>query len=132
MGIQEQWFTPKGAVFLISQSFGDSEQFQFLNLDNQSGNSSIDKIVTGIDNLFSYWIESVGQDYLVLSDSKSLKLIDRLNIQNIVLYIGSYDSEEKKQLEETQTRFYAILCSSLALAQVVFWKNKNTSIWISQ
>ena len=132
VGVQEQWFTPKGAVFLISQSFGDSEQFQILNLDNQSENSSIDKIMTGIDNLFSYWIESVGQDYLVLSDSKALRLIDRLNIQNIVLYIESYDSEEKKQLAENQTRFDAILCSSLSLAQVVYWKNKNTNIWISK
>lgn len=132
MGIQEQWFTPKGSVFLISQSFGDSEQFQLLNLGSENGESSIDRIITGINNLFLYWIESVGQNYLVLSDSKSLKLIDKLNIQNMVLYIEHDDADQKKYFDENTAKFKALLCKDLPLAQITFWKNKNTNIWIAK
>lgn len=129
IGVQEQWFSSNGSVFLISQSFGDSEQFQLISSNEENGDTSIDKIISGIDNLFLYWLDDISDEYMIFSDLESFQLLNKLDIDNKILYIADYDDKNRSYVDANRSKINTLLCDNSESAQLAYWKNKSLNIW---
>lgn len=130
VGRQVHWFSAKGAVFLINQSFNDIEQFQMISEESEAADASVDEITVGINALFAAWLNRIVDKYVIVADLNNTKIVDKVNSSEMVAYAGQYQEKLPETIEKSNNKFKALLFNDVADAKIAYWKIREPELII--
>jgi len=130
VGRQVHWFSAKGAVFLINQSFNDIEQFQMISEESEVADASVDEITVGINALFAAWLNRIVDKYVIVADLNNTKIVDKVNSSEMVAYAGQYQEKLPETIEKSNNKFKALLFNDVADAKIAYWKIREPELII--
>lgn len=130
VGRQVHWFSAKGAVFLINQSFNDIEQFQMISEESEAADASVDEITVGINALFAAWLNRIVDKYVIVADLNSTEIVDKVNSSEMVAYAGQYQEKLPETIEKSNNKFKALLFNDVADAKIAYWKIREPELII--
>lgn len=130
VGRQVHWFSAKGAVFLINQSFNDIEQFQMISEESEAADASVDEITVGINALFAAWLNRIVDKYVIVADLNNTKIVDKVNSSEMVAYAGQYQEKLPETIEKSNNKFKALLFNDVADAKIAHWKIREPELII--
>ncbi|MBS0948626.1 hypothetical protein JK167_13245 [Levilactobacillus brevis] len=130
VGRQVHWFSAKGAVFLINQSFNDIEQFQMISEESEAADASVDEITVGINAFFAAWLNRIVDKYVIVADLNNTKIVDEVNSSDMVAYAGQYQEKLPETIEKSNNEFKALLFNDVADAKIAYWKIREPELII--
>lgn len=130
VGRQVHWFSAKGAVFLINQSFNDIEQFQMISEESEAADASVDEITVGINALFAAWLNRIVDKYVIVADLNSMEIVDKVNSSDMIAYAGQYQEKLPETIEKSNNKFKALLFNDVADAKIAHWKIREPELII--
>lgn len=130
VGRQVHWFSAKGAVFLINQSFNDIEQFQMISEESEAADASVDEITVGINAFFAAWLNRIVDKYVIVADLNSTIIVDKVNSSDMVAYAGQYQENLPETIEKSNNKFKALLFNDVADAKIAYWKIREPELII--
>lgn len=130
VGRQVHWFSAKGAVFLINQSFNDIEQFQMISEESEAADASVDEITVGINAFFAAWLNRIVDKYVIVADLNNTKIVDKVNSSEMVAYAGQYQEKLPETIEKSNNKFKALLFNDVADAKIAYWKIREPELII--
>lgn len=130
VGRQVHWFSAKGAVFLINQSFNDIEQFQMISEESEAADASVDEITVGINALFAAWLNRIVDKYVIVADLNNTEIVDKVNSSEMVAYAGQYQEKLPETIEKSNNKFKALLFNDVADAKIAYWKIREPELII--
>lgn len=130
VGRQVHWFSAKGAVFLINQSFNDIEQFQMISEESEAADASVDEITVGINALFAAWLNRIVDKYVIVADLNSMEIVDNVNSSDMIAYAGQYQEKLPETIEKSNNKFKALLFNDVADAKIAHWKIREPELII--
>lgn len=130
VGRQVHWFSAKGAVFLINQSFNDIEQFQMISEESEAADASVDEITVGINALFAAWLNRIVDKYVIVADLNSMEIVDKVNSSDMIAYAGQYQEKLPETIEKSNNKFKALLFNDVADAKIAYWKIREPELII--
>lgn len=130
VGRQVHWFSAKGAVFLINQSFNDIEQFQMISEESEAADASVDEITVGINAFFAAWLNRIVDKYVIVADLNNTKIVDEVNSSDMVAYAGQYQEKLPETIEKSNNKFKALLFNDVADAKIAYWKIREPELII--
>lgn len=130
VGRQVHWFSAKGAVFLINQSFNDIEQFQMISEESEAADASVDEITVGINALFAAWLNRIVDKYVIVADLNSTEIVDNVNSSDMIAYAGQYQEKLPETIEKSNNKFKALLFNDVADAKIAHWKIREPELII--
>lgn len=130
VGRQVHWFSAKGAVFLINQSFNDIEQFQMISEESEAADASVDEITVGINALFAAWLNRIVDKYVIVADLNSMEIVDKINSSDMIAYAGQYQEKLPETIEKSNNKFKALLFNDVADAKIAHWKIREPELII--
>lgn len=130
VGRQVHWFSAKGAVFLINQSFNDIEQFQMISEESEAADANVDEIMVGINAFFAAWLNRIIDKYVIVADLNSKIIVDKVNSSDVVAYAGQYQENLPETIEKSNNKFKALLFNDVADAKIAYWKIREPELII--
>ncbi|MBS1007066.1 hypothetical protein JK163_12450 [Levilactobacillus brevis] len=130
VGRQVHWFSAKGAVFLINQSFNDIEQFQMISEESEAADANVDEIMVGINAFFAAWLNRIVDKYVIVADLNSKIIVDKVNSSDVVAYAGQYQENLPETIEKSNNKFKALLFNDVADAKIAYWKIREPELII--
>lgn len=130
VGRQVHWFSAKGAVFLINQSFNDIEQFQMISEESEAADANVDEIMVGINAFFAAWLNRIVDKYVIVADLNSTIIVDKVNSSDMVAYAGQYQENLPETIEKSNNKFKALLFNDVADAKIAYWKIREPELII--
>ena len=130
VGRQVHWFSAKGAVFLINQSFNDIEQFQMISEESEAADASVDEITVGINALFAALLNRIVDKYVIVADLNNMEIVDRINSSDMIAYAGQYQEKLPETIEKSNNKFKALLFNDVADAKIAYWKIREPELII--